>query len=363
MAYRLDLESFYESERQLVAAEINEEEDFSTRLIRSTTDGILAYDRNFRYTIWNPAMERLTGFSRNSVMGRNAFDVFPFLKETGIDRLFHAALEGETSVLNNVPYKISPTGKEGFLQTRHSPLYDEEGKIVGGLAVVNDITLYKRALEEIQVLNKELEQRVEDRTAELRTTIAQLENEVRERRRAEKRFQFIAEAGAILSDSLDYATVIDNAVKLASQHFDGGCHFRIVNQDGSAENIVHHLEPAKAEILRRMHDEYPIEAFSDSGPMWVFENRKPEWYPDLRDETLVNYAKDETHLAYLRALGLRSYFCIPLFVRDRLLGSISFFSNMRAYTQDDIRVAEVLARRMSVAIDNARLFTLAQKRA
>ena len=70
-------------------------------------DGVLAFDTECRYTVWNCAMERLSGLSRNEVLGRNAFEVFPFLREIGEDRYFHGALAGQTLQSENREYRIA----------------------------------------------------------------------------------------------------------------------------------------------------------------------------------------------------------------------------------------------------------------
>ncbi|NJR64858.1 MAG: GAF domain-containing protein [Leptolyngbyaceae cyanobacterium CRU_2_3] len=62
--------------------------ELSEKLINSSADGILAVDQDCRYTVWNPAMEQMTGINRQAVMGRSAFEVFPFLKQIGEDQFF-----------------------------------------------------------------------------------------------------------------------------------------------------------------------------------------------------------------------------------------------------------------------------------
>src|SRR5262245_54260713 len=109
-------------------------------LIRSSVDGILAFDGECRYTIWNPAMERLSGVPASEALGRCAFDVFAFLKETGEDRCFYAALAGRTVVSRNRPYRVPETGRRGFFEGHYSPLRGEHGRILGGLAIVRDVT-------------------------------------------------------------------------------------------------------------------------------------------------------------------------------------------------------------------------------
>jgi PAS domain S-box-containing protein len=134
------------------------EKEFCACLIQSSVDGILAFDREFRYTIWNPAMERISGMSKKQTLGRCAFDVFPFLKEIGVDKLFCRVLEGQTVIAPEQPYRVPETGREGLFEGYYSPFRNPEGEIVGGLAIIRDITERKRAEEAL----KESEERYRD---------------------------------------------------------------------------------------------------------------------------------------------------------------------------------------------------------
>jgi PAS domain S-box-containing protein len=118
---------------------------FSKRLLDASVDGIIAFDRDCRYTAWNRTMERISGKKSADVLGRNAFEVFPFLKDTAEDKCFYEALAGKSSVSENRPYTIPETGREGFFRGYYSPLYDEQSLIAGGIAIIRDITERKRA--------------------------------------------------------------------------------------------------------------------------------------------------------------------------------------------------------------------------
>ena len=107
-------------------------------------------------------MERIAGLSRQEVLGKSAFDVFPFLKETGEDKCFYAALAGESSNSENRPYTVPETGREGFFKGYYSPLFDEQNEIVGGIAVIRDITERKRAEEAAQEAHQRLTFHVEN---------------------------------------------------------------------------------------------------------------------------------------------------------------------------------------------------------
>ena len=135
---------------------------FSRRLLDASVDGILAFDRDCRYTAWNRAMERISGKKSADVLGRNAFEVFPFLKETGEDKCFYEALAGKSSVSENRPYTIPETGREGFFKGFYSPLYDAQDQIAGGIAIIRDITERKRAEAEAEEAHQRLTSHVEN---------------------------------------------------------------------------------------------------------------------------------------------------------------------------------------------------------
>ena len=109
-------------------------------LIESNIDGLLAFDRDCRYTLWNPIMERISGYSRERVVGRIAFEIFPFLTEIGEDRYFYDALNGKTVFSPEQLIQVPENGIDGYFEGRYSPLYDGSGDIVGGFAVIRDIT-------------------------------------------------------------------------------------------------------------------------------------------------------------------------------------------------------------------------------
>jgi PAS domain S-box-containing protein len=138
------------SERRRAEEALRYEKEFSESLINSSFDGILAFDRECRYTVWNPGMERISGVKEEVCLGRCAFEVFPFLKEIGEDRYFYDALAGQTVVAKDRPYIVPETGRQGFFEGYYSPLHNEAGEIVGGLAIIRDITERKQAEDELQ---------------------------------------------------------------------------------------------------------------------------------------------------------------------------------------------------------------------
>ena len=109
-------------------------------LLEANVDGIIAFDRECRYTTWNRAMERISGVKREHVLGKRAFDLFPCLNETGEDKYYFEALAGNSVVAENRPYVIAQSGRSGFFDGYYSPRHDENGEVVGGVAIIRDVT-------------------------------------------------------------------------------------------------------------------------------------------------------------------------------------------------------------------------------
>src|SRR5688500_19185147 len=114
--------------------------DLLARVVDGSVDGILAFDRDCRYTLWNAAMERLTGVTRQRAVGASAFELFPFLEEIGEDRYLREALAGNTVVSTDRQFRVLESGREGWFEGHYSPLYGAGGEVVGGVAVIRDIT-------------------------------------------------------------------------------------------------------------------------------------------------------------------------------------------------------------------------------
>src|SRR5690242_10964791 len=125
--------------------EPQEQDLFLKCLLEANVDGIIAFDRECRFTTWNRAMEHISGVKREDVIGKNAFEMFPCLKQTGEDKFYHEALAGKSVVAENRPYIIAQSGRNGFFDGYYSPRHDESGEVVGGVAIIRDVTDRKLA--------------------------------------------------------------------------------------------------------------------------------------------------------------------------------------------------------------------------
>ena len=137
---------------------VNDSTLLLTRLLDASVDGIFAFDRECKLIAWNDAMQRISGLSRDEVLGKRVTDVFPFLRDAGGHDCFTTALEGGAPVSQNHPYGPSETG---VFESHYSPLRDPDNNIVGGIAVITDITARKQAEEATHAAYRQLAFHVE----------------------------------------------------------------------------------------------------------------------------------------------------------------------------------------------------------
>jgi PAS domain S-box-containing protein len=109
-------------------------------VVQGSVDGFAVIDRENRYTLWNPAMERFTGKRAAEVLGRRAFDLFPNLRDLGLDVAIRRALAGETIAVNGVPF-VEPDGTRKVYDRLYVPLRETgAAEVTGVIAIVRDAT-------------------------------------------------------------------------------------------------------------------------------------------------------------------------------------------------------------------------------
>jgi PAS domain S-box-containing protein len=126
--------------RKQAEAAAQREREFSALLIDSSIDAIIGLDSSFRYTVWNPAMETISGTPREAVLGRSLHELRPDIAGTPVEAAWRAALEGRRTALRDRAYAFPQSGRSGFYDADVAPLYGPQGKIVGGLAFLRDTT-------------------------------------------------------------------------------------------------------------------------------------------------------------------------------------------------------------------------------
>jgi len=137
------------SERKNAEDSLSESHQFNSQIINSALEGIIVYDCNLKYQVWNPFMENLTGLPASEVIGKHPLDLFPFLKDAGVLGTLEMSLIGERKNGVDFPFTIPATGRTGWASDTTAPLYNIKNEIIGVISTVRDITKYKLAEQEL----------------------------------------------------------------------------------------------------------------------------------------------------------------------------------------------------------------------
>ncbi|OJT19961.1 hypothetical protein BO221_32675 [Archangium sp. Cb G35] len=185
--------------------------------------------------------------------------------------------------------------------------------------------------------------------------------EVEERRRAEQAVRFVAEWSLTLSESLDFETTLAKVTRSVVPYLADWCVVDVIEKDGRIRPMtMAHVDPAKEIILRRLNREYPHNWMTPEPIVRVLRTGQSVLFAELDDAQLRrnNPYREERFFELLHAVAVRTGIIVPLTARGKTLGAIMFASAApgRRYTEAELHLAEELARRAAVSIDNARLY-------
>ncbi len=292
------------------------------QLIDLAHNGIMVWDQEARIVSWNTGAEETYGWSKAEVLGQNV----------------HVLLRTE------FPEPLPAINARLLQQERW------EGELVQ----------YNRQGERLVVASRWAVQRDKDgwlaRVMEINVDITEL-------RRAEQVQRLLAEAGQILSASLDYETTLARLARLAVPVLADWCAVYVVESNQAIRQLeVVHVNPAQVDFVSSLQQRYPLHQNVPGSLSRVLQTGQVEHHPDITDEMLAEIAQNDEHLQLLRKLQIKSAMLVPLTARERTLGAMLFIQAESGYryNRQDLALAQELARRAALAIDNARLYQEAQ---
>ena len=168
---------------------------------------------------------------------------------------------------------------------------------------------------------------------------------ITEQRRSEENERFLSDATAILASSLDYHNTLTRVAELATAQLADSFGVFIADESGKLEALLlNSSDPAIQVKLEELKQDHPLHPDAPMGASKFFRVGKSAMLNDLGEGSL------------------RSLIHVPIQVRDRSLGVISFFSmsDVRRYDLVDLALAEELGRRIGMVIDNSRLYSEAE---
>jgi PAS domain S-box-containing protein len=180
----------------------------------------------------------------------------------------------------------------------------------------------------------------------------------------EHRLHLLSTAGETLASSLEYAAVVDSAARIAVPALSDICVIDVASESGAVEREVVIFADAKkqAMLAERLMQFTP-------GPGWqppqarVIASGEPMLLAEVSAEQRERLSYDDRHAEILRAADIRSLMVVPLNARGRTLGALTlaFAESDRRYSSLELQVAQDLASRIAMALDNARLYDDAQR--
>ena len=306
-----------------------------------TPAGLAFLDRDLRHIRVNAALAAITGLPVEEHLGRRPEEVAPALAEIALPHMERVLATGET--VADVELVGESPSAPGVTRIWSATFFAvrEGGEVTGLGIVVEEVTARKVAEAEREAAHE----------AERRA------REAAEAARA--RASFLADAGAVLDTSLDLDETLANLARLCVPRVGDWCSIELAVAGGRIRNAaVAHPDPARLELARELQRRQPVDPEAPTGAPAVIRTGRPELYPEIPDELLELSAQDAEHLELIRRLGMVSAMVVPLTARGRTFGAITFVAaeSGRRFGNEDLALAEDLAARAALAVDNAQLY-------
>ncbi len=181
---------------------------------------------------------------------------------------------------------------------------------------------------------------------------------------SDNRAAFLLEASAMLASTLEYEETLSKVTQLAVPRMADWCAVELAGQHGTTTAVeIAHVDPAKRELAIALRQKYPANPKATNGVPHVLRTGVAELYEEITPEMMALSARDSEHLKILNALNFKSAMIVPMVARGRTLGTITLVisESDRRYSKKDLQLAEDLAQRIAIAVDNARLFLEARE--
>jgi PAS domain S-box-containing protein len=288
-------------------------------IVASSDDAIVSKTLDGVVLSWNIGAERLFGYTAAEAVGRPLIELTIPPDRIDEEEMILSRLRRGERIEHYETVRVTKDGRRVDVSLTVSAVRDPSGRVIAASKVARDITA---------------------------------------RKRAERDARFLADASAALASLVDEASALQKVARLAVPFFADWCAVDLVAGGDLRRVAVAHADPAKVELAQELYRKYPPNRDAPIGAWHVVRTGRPELVPEIGDEMLASSAPEPQQQQIIRGLGLRSYMGVPLALRDKVLGVITFIAaeSGRRYDEQDLAVASDLAHRAAVAVENARLY-------
>jgi PAS domain S-box-containing protein len=307
------------SERKRIEEELKAANAFLDAIIENIPLILFLKDgKSLRYLRLNRAGEGLLGWPKETFIGKTDYDLWPQAQAEFFVEKDRETLKDKMVDIAEEPIQTRHQGVR-LLHTKKVPILDTAGNSVYLLGISEDIT---------------------------------------ERRRIEKEQQFLTEVSVALSTSLKYEETLANVARLVVQTFADWSAVDVIDEEGQLSRLkVASADPDQAALCTVL-EQMPPDRDLPHIMRAVIENKRPIVVEQVTSQYIESLVQGPGHLQALLATGIRSFVAVPLLVRGRSLGALFLGSSTLSHVfgQGDLRLAEALADRAAMAIENARLY-------
>lgn len=298
---------------------VDEREHFA-QVVLSTQDAVLSKDLQGYLTSWNPAAERLYGYSAAEAIGRHVSLLVPADHENEEEEILTRIRRGEP-IDTYETERIRKDGVRIDISLTVSPIRHPERGVVGASSIARDITAQRR------------------------------------RRRAQ---EFLVAATRGLDASLDFERTARTIVAKAVPALAEFCVLDFVRRDRwIGDSIVGAVDPSAASTLEEIRRQAPLDPRGEHPVAQVLRAGRPMVWRDLTAPAVMQtVVQSEEHRQLIEDTRYQSAAVAPLVARGSTLGAISFLhaSTDLRYETEDLELLGELADRAALALDNARLY-------
>src|SRR6478735_5612492 len=176
--------------------------------------------------------------------------------------------------------------------------------------------------------------------------------------------RLLADAAGVLGQSLDYQDTLTRVARLGVPDFADWCLVDLLGDEAQSSFdrvAVAHASENGGPVASRLRRRYPLRRDESPSVSVAMLERRAFLMQNIESSPATDLTRDE-HRATLTALRARSCLIVPMVVRDKVVGALSFIACTRNYDEEDLRFVKQLAQLAGAAIDNSRLFE-AERRA
>ena len=174
-----------------------------------------------------------------------------------------------------------------------------------------------------------------------------------------QRLRLVSDVSELLAATFSYPEAFERLAERVVLDIADLCLIDTVSESGAIKRVAaRHRDSEKQALTARLIHEFAPEPQGSHPAPGVIRTGQPRFSPFMSDEFLRSTCRNDDHYKLVKALGFQSYITVPLTARTRILGALTMVSTHahHRYTEEDVVVAEEIARRAAVRIDNARLY-------